>query len=207
MKLEAERMRNLKLTQKTIDSERQVVEEELRVRLENNPVGKALREALALTYTTHPYASTAAGNKKDLDTVDARRLPEVLRRVLPAEQRDARRRRRHRRGDGARRWSTKYFGPLEKGPSRRVTTRRRSPSRPRARARRSSMPGAAAGDRSAPITSRRATAPTCIALEVLQQHPRRRRVVAAAPAPRAQGQDGGGGAAASCSRTKIRGCS
>src|SRR5437660_8275671 len=43
MKLEAERMRNLKLTQKTIDSERQVVEEELRLRVENNPIGKALR--------------------------------------------------------------------------------------------------------------------------------------------------------------------
>ena len=31
-------MRNLMLTQKTIDSERQVVEEELRVRQENNPI-------------------------------------------------------------------------------------------------------------------------------------------------------------------------
>src|SRR5688572_30022761 len=42
LQLEAERMRNLVLVQKTIDSEREVVKEELRVRLENNPVMKAL---------------------------------------------------------------------------------------------------------------------------------------------------------------------
>src|SRR3954465_7286168 len=69
LKLEAERMRNLKLTQKTIDSERQVVEEELRLRVENSPIGKALKAELALAYKVHPYRINAAGDKKDLDTV------------------------------------------------------------------------------------------------------------------------------------------
>ena len=50
-------MRNLELTQKTIDSERQVVKEELRLRVENNPIGKALDSELRLAYTTHPYRS------------------------------------------------------------------------------------------------------------------------------------------------------
>ncbi len=69
LQLEAERMRNLKLTQKTIDSEREVVKEELRVRLENSPVSKALDKVLHLAYTTHPYQQMAIGQKQMLDTV------------------------------------------------------------------------------------------------------------------------------------------
>src|SRR5215471_17979889 len=69
LRLEAERMRNLKLTQKTIDSERQVVEEELRLRIENSPIGKAIKATLALAYKVHPYGIIAAGEKKYLDTV------------------------------------------------------------------------------------------------------------------------------------------
>ena len=69
LKLEAERMRNLTLTQKTIDSEREVVKEELRVRLENNPVTKALDKVMHLAYTTHPYMQFPIGEKKMLDTV------------------------------------------------------------------------------------------------------------------------------------------
>ena len=67
MKLEAERMRNLKLTQKTIDSERQVVEEELRKNVENNPIGKALRAAGdGLHGRIRTYRRSA---REDLDTV------------------------------------------------------------------------------------------------------------------------------------------
>jgi zinc protease len=69
LKLEAERMRNLKLTQKTVDSEREVVKEELRLRLENSPVTKALDRVLHLAYTVHPYQQIAVGQKKMLDTV------------------------------------------------------------------------------------------------------------------------------------------
>lgn len=69
LKLEAERMRNLTLTQKTIDSEREVVKEELRVRLENNPITKALDKLLHLAYQKHPYQQFAIGEKKMLDTV------------------------------------------------------------------------------------------------------------------------------------------
>ncbi|MGZ4679726.1 MAG: M16 family metallopeptidase [Ilumatobacteraceae bacterium] len=69
LKLEAERMRNLELTQKTIDSEREVVKEELRVRLENNPVMKALDKVLHLAYTVHPYRQFPIGEKKMLDSV------------------------------------------------------------------------------------------------------------------------------------------
>jgi zinc protease len=66
MQLEAERMRNLRLTLHTIKSERQVVMEEKRVRLENNPIGRALEAIRAMAYTKHPYAWTPAGHMEDL---------------------------------------------------------------------------------------------------------------------------------------------
>ena len=69
LKLEAERMRGLELTQKTIDSERQVVIEELRVGLENNPISKALDAVMHLAFKVHPYRQEAIGEKKMLETV------------------------------------------------------------------------------------------------------------------------------------------
>ncbi|HEY2901724.1 MAG TPA: pitrilysin family protein [Polyangia bacterium] len=69
MQLEAERMRSLKLFPATIDSERQVVEEEKRLRVDNNPIGKAIERFRALAYTKHPYAWTAVGTIEDLENV------------------------------------------------------------------------------------------------------------------------------------------
>jgi zinc protease len=69
MKLEAERMRSLKLFPATINSERQVVEEEKRLRIDNNPIGKAIERFRALAFTKHPYAWTAIGTIEDLETV------------------------------------------------------------------------------------------------------------------------------------------
>jgi zinc protease len=118
MKLEAERMRNLKLTQKTIDSERQVVEEELRLRVENNPIGKALRSELALAYTTHPYRINAAGDKKDLDTVtpadcqkfyDEYYRPNNAALIVVGDTDEA----------TVKSLADKYFAPLDKGPEPR----------------------------------------------------------------------------------------
>ncbi|MCA1663181.1 MAG: insulinase family protein [Myxococcales bacterium] len=116
MKLEAERMRNLKLTQKTIDSERQVVEEELRQKVENNPVGKALRAELAMAYTVHPYRVSPAGEKSDLDTVtpadcqkfyDEYYRPNNAALVVVGDTDDA----------TVKALADKYFAPLEKGPT------------------------------------------------------------------------------------------
>jgi zinc protease len=69
LELEAERMRNLKLTQHTIKSEREVVKEEKRLRLENSPIGRALEAIHALAYARHPYAWTPAGDIPDLNRV------------------------------------------------------------------------------------------------------------------------------------------
>jgi len=115
LKLEAERMRNLKLTQKTIDSERQVVEEELRLKVDNSPIGKALKAELAQAYTVHPYMVSAAGEKKDLDTItpadcqkfyDTYYRPNNAALIVVGDTDEA----------AVKSLAEKYFGPLQKGP-------------------------------------------------------------------------------------------
>jgi zinc protease len=69
LRLEAERMRSLHLTPKTIRSEREVVKEEKRMRLENNPIARALEAIRALAYTVHPYSWTPAGDIPQLNRV------------------------------------------------------------------------------------------------------------------------------------------
>ncbi len=66
LQLEAERMRNLLFRKEMIDTEKEVVKEEVR-QLENSPVAKGFLRFLEVAYTKHPYAWTAGGNIKDLD--------------------------------------------------------------------------------------------------------------------------------------------
>ncbi len=115
LKLEAERMRGLKLTQKTIDSERQVVEEELRVREENSPVAKAIKAELQLAYEVHPYRIGPVGDKKMLDTVtpadcqafyDRFYRPNNAALIVVGDADEA----------TVKALVDKYFGPLERGP-------------------------------------------------------------------------------------------
>jgi zinc protease len=62
-------MRSLKLFPSIIDSERRVVEEEKRLRIDNNPIGKAIERFRALAFTQHPYNWTAIGTIEDLEQV------------------------------------------------------------------------------------------------------------------------------------------
>src|SRR4051794_527214 len=69
LQLEAERMRHLKLLASTVDSERQVVMEEKRLRVDNEPVGRALEAFRAAAFTVHPYRWTAIGTMEDLQRI------------------------------------------------------------------------------------------------------------------------------------------
>lgn len=69
MRLEAERMQHATLTPSAVESEREVVKEEKRWRLDSDPIGKTLEQFRALAYTKHPYAWTAAGAIEGLDRV------------------------------------------------------------------------------------------------------------------------------------------
>ena len=115
LKLEAERMRNLTLTQKTINSEREVVKEEHRLRLENNPVMQAFDKMLHIAYKVHPYHQLAVGEPAMLDRVtvadcqafyDMYYRPNNATLIVVGDTDEA----------TVRKLAGQYFGPLEKGP-------------------------------------------------------------------------------------------
>jgi len=67
LRLEAERMRNLVFRPDMIASEREVVKEEKRLRIDNSPIGKGLETFRKMAFTTHPYGWTPAGFIEELD--------------------------------------------------------------------------------------------------------------------------------------------
>jgi zinc protease len=65
--LEADRMASLRIEEKAFKNEREVVKEERRMRIENQPYGR-LQEIIAdQTFTAHPYKHPVIGSMKDLD--------------------------------------------------------------------------------------------------------------------------------------------
>jgi zinc protease len=67
--LEAERVANLDISEKTLTSERQVVLEERRLRTEDNPEGRLFEALLALTFVAHPYRWPVIGWRSDVEAV------------------------------------------------------------------------------------------------------------------------------------------
>ena len=115
MQLEADRMRHLKLFRDTINSERKVVEEEKRLRVDNNPIGKAIERFRALAYTKHPYNWTPIGTIEDLEKVtpadcqkfyDAYYQPNNATLIVVGDVEEAE----------VRRLAEQHFGPVPRGP-------------------------------------------------------------------------------------------
>ena len=71
--LEAERLANLDISEKTLTSEREVVLEERRMRTEDQPNGRAFEALLALAFQAHPYRHPVIGWRSDVElaTVEA----------------------------------------------------------------------------------------------------------------------------------------
>ncbi len=70
MQMEADRMENLVLTDEVVAPERDVVLEERRMRVENDP-GSRLREALnAITFVNHPYGSPVIGWESEINALN-----------------------------------------------------------------------------------------------------------------------------------------
>lgn len=67
--LEAERLANLDISQATLDSEREVVLEERRMRVEDNPGGLAFESLAALSFIAHPYRWPVIGWRADVEAV------------------------------------------------------------------------------------------------------------------------------------------
>ncbi len=65
--LESERMLHAKVEEKGIETQREVVKEEKRLRVDNQPYGSILEEIVKRGFTTHPYRWTPIGSMEHLD--------------------------------------------------------------------------------------------------------------------------------------------
>jgi predicted Zn-dependent peptidase len=65
--LESERMLHAKVDQVGVETQREVVKEERRQRVDNQPYGSILEESLKRAYTVHPYKSSVIGSMEDLN--------------------------------------------------------------------------------------------------------------------------------------------
>lgn len=65
--MEADRLRSLDVSDANFKSEREVVKEERRLRIDNPPFGRLLEVVFENTYKTHPYRILSIGTMADLD--------------------------------------------------------------------------------------------------------------------------------------------
>ena len=64
--VESDRMSNLVLTQELLDKERGAVQEERRLRVDNNPLGYLFENLMLLTFKEHPYRWPVIGVEEDI---------------------------------------------------------------------------------------------------------------------------------------------
>lgn len=74
MDVEVDRMKNLNLLAEDLKSELQVVGEERRWRVDNNPMGLLREMTMSLLYTTHPYSWPVIGWMKDIQAYTVEKL-------------------------------------------------------------------------------------------------------------------------------------
>ena len=68
--LESERMLHAKVEDKGIETQRQVVKEERRQRIDNQPYGSVLEESMKRAFTKHPYQYSVIGSMAHLDAAE-----------------------------------------------------------------------------------------------------------------------------------------
>ena len=117
--LESDRMGFLldHVDEQTFAGQRDVVKNERRQNYENAPYGLvgAVHRARRSTRRTHPYHHLTIGSPEDLDAATLDDVRAVLPHLVRAEQRDARRRRRHRPGERRARSSRSTSGRSRAG--------------------------------------------------------------------------------------------
>lgn len=65
--MEAERMRHAEINQIGVDTQREVVKEEKRLRQDNQPYGRLFNSILQNVFLVHPYKGTTIGSMEDLN--------------------------------------------------------------------------------------------------------------------------------------------
>ncbi len=77
--MEADRMSSLHVSDENFQSEREVVKEERRVRVDNPPFGRIAEVVLDATWSAHPYRINAIGSMADLDAATPEDVREFYR--------------------------------------------------------------------------------------------------------------------------------
>jgi predicted Zn-dependent peptidase len=77
--LESDRMRGLNLTQANLDNQRNAVQEERRLRVDNQPYGKSGEELDAMAYDDFPYHHSVIGSMDDLNAASMDDFKEFFR--------------------------------------------------------------------------------------------------------------------------------
>jgi predicted Zn-dependent peptidase len=112
--LEADRMRNLDITATVFNNEREVVEEERRLKFDNPPYGTVVETLYQHAYSVHPYQHMTIGSMHDLDNArledirdfyDTYYVPNNAAVVIVGDLDP----------QGTESMIRKYFGPLEPG--------------------------------------------------------------------------------------------
>ncbi len=99
--LEADRMATLRVDEDTFTGEREVVKEERRMRVDNQPFGRLNEIIYDQAFTTHPYKHPTIGSMEDLEAASIEDVRDFYRTYYVPGQRHARARRRLRCGAGA----------------------------------------------------------------------------------------------------------
>jgi len=112
--MEADRMSSLNVSEENFKSERDVVKEERRLRVDNPPFGRLFEVVLEKTFTTHPYKIEPIGSMADLDAAtiqdvrDFHSLHYVPNNATLVVAGDL-------DPEAVIRWAEQYFGPIPKG--------------------------------------------------------------------------------------------
>ncbi len=122
--LEADRMASLAITEESFRSEREVVKEERRLRIENPPYGRVLEVLYANAFEVHPYRHIVIGSMDDLNAATVEDVREFFQTYYVPNNAtlvivgdfDTRQ---------ALAWVEKYFGSIPRGkrPIPRVTVK------------------------------------------------------------------------------------
>src|SRR5689334_11552471 len=77
--LEADRMRSLEITQAKLDNQRQAVQEERRLRVDNQPYGRSYERFDELFYDNFGYKHSTIGSMEDLNAASVKDVAEFFR--------------------------------------------------------------------------------------------------------------------------------
>jgi len=77
--LESDRMRGLNLTQANLDNQRNAVQEERRLRVDNQPYGKSGEELESMAYDSFPYHHSVIGSMDDLNAASVNDVKDFFR--------------------------------------------------------------------------------------------------------------------------------